>query len=110
MLRYLAGEPIYPLGYVRHKIPMNKSKNEQLETVDEIKVKLLRQSLYGRSIEYAGNRISLYAAQKGTCALTSEKFTSTEEILNAVCGENRTHGVKWGKRRRLPQSLTYHYN
>ena len=79
-LRYLADEPIYPVGYVQCKNPMNKSKNEQLETVDEIKVKLLRQPLYGRSIEYADNRISLYSAQTGCCAVTGEKFTSTEEI------------------------------
>ena len=25
IIRYLAGEPIYPIGYVQHKIPMNKS-------------------------------------------------------------------------------------
>ena len=79
-LRYLADEPIYPVGYVQCKNPMNKSKDEQLETVDEIKVKLLRQPLYGRSIEYADNRISLYSAQTGCCAVTGEKFTSTEEI------------------------------
>ena len=79
-LRYLADEPIYPVGYVQCKNPMNKRKNEQLETVDEIKVKLLRQPLYGRSIEYADNRISLYSAQTGCCAVTGEKFTSTEEI------------------------------
>ena len=79
-LRYLADEPIYPVGYVQCKNPMNKSKDEQLETIDEIKVKLLRQPLYGRSIEYADNRISLYSAQTGCCAVTGEKFTSTEEI------------------------------
>ena len=79
-LRYLTDEPIYPVGYVQCKNPMNKSKDEQLETVDEIKVKLLRQPLYGRSIEYADNRISLYSAQKGTCAVTGEKFTSTDKI------------------------------
>ena len=79
-LRYLTDEPIYPVGYVQCKNPMNKSKDEQLETVDEIKVKLLRQPLYGRSIEYADNRISLYSAQTGCCAVTGEKFTSTEEI------------------------------
>ena len=79
-LRYLADEPIYPVGYVQCKNPMNKSKDEQLEIVDEIKVKLLRQPLYGRSIEYADNRISLYSAQTGCCAVTGEKFTSTEEI------------------------------
>ena len=80
MLRYLADEPIYPIGYVQFKIPMGKSKSKQLEAVDEIKLKLLRQPLYGKSIEYADNRISLYSVQKGCCAVTGEKFTSTEEI------------------------------
>ena len=27
-----------------------------------------------------------------------------------MCGESRKHGVEWGKRRRLLQILTYHYN
>lgn len=80
MLRYLANEPIYPIGYVQHKIPMNKSYKTSTETVDEIKIKLLRQPLYSRSIEYADNRISLYSAQKGCCAVTGEKFTSTDKI------------------------------
>ena len=51
-----------------------------METVNEIKLKLLRQQLYDRSIEYADNRISLYLAQKGQCAVTGEKFILTEEI------------------------------
>ena len=80
MLRYLADEPIYPIGYLQHKIPMNTSNKAHVETADELKLKLLRQSLYGRSIEYTDNRISLYSAQKGTCAVTGEKFTSTDEI------------------------------
>ena len=80
MLRYLADEPIYPIGYVQFKIPMNRSGKASTETVDEIKLKLLRQPLYYRSIEYADNRISLYSAQKGKCAVTGEKFISTEEI------------------------------
>lgn len=80
MLRYLADEPIYPIGYVRHKIPMNKNGKAQVETVDELKLKLLRQSLHGRSIEYVDNRISLYSAQKGQCAVTDEKFMFTDQI------------------------------
>lgn len=80
MLRYLADEPIYPIGYVRHKIPMNKSGKASTKTADEVKLKLLRQPLYGRSIEYVNNRISLYTAQKGKCAVTGEEFVSTEEI------------------------------
>ena len=80
MLRYLADEPIYPIGYVHFKIPKNKSSKKENKKVDSIKLKLLRQSLYKRSIEYADNRISVYSAQTGCCAVTGEKFTSTEEI------------------------------
>ena len=36
------------------------------------KRKLLKQPLYGRSIEYVNNRISLYTAQKGKGAVTEE--------------------------------------
>ena len=49
MLRYLADEPIYPIGYVRHKKPMNRSGKAQTETVDELRLKLLRQSLQVKS-------------------------------------------------------------
>ena len=80
MLRYLADEPIYPIGYVQFKIPMGKSNKRQVKEVDEIKLKLLRQPLYGRSIEYADNRLSLYLAQKGHCAVTGKEFTFAEEI------------------------------
>ena len=80
MLRYLADEPIYPIGYIQRKIPMNKSDKKRNKPVDELQLKLLRQPLYGRSIEYVDNRISLYSAQKGQCAITGQKFTSTDEI------------------------------
>ncbi len=80
MLRYFADEPIYSIGYIQHKNPMNKSGKDTTETVEEFKLKLLRQPLYGRSIEYADNRISLYSAQKRQCAVTGQRFTSTNEI------------------------------
>ena len=79
-LRFISNEPIYPIGYVQHKIPMSKSSKAQVQIVDDINLKLMRQSLYGRSIEYVDNRISLYSAQKGKCAVTGEKFTSKDEI------------------------------
>ena len=80
MLRYLADEPIYPIGYVQFKIPQGKSNKTEIKCIDQFKLKLIRQSFYARSIEYADNRISLYSAQKGKCAVTGESFTSTEEI------------------------------
>ena len=76
----LADEPIYPIGYVQFKIPMGKSNKRQAEEIDEIKLKLLRQPLYKRSIEYSDNRLSLYLAQKGQCAVTGKEFTFAEEI------------------------------
>lgn len=79
-IRYLSNEPIYPIGYVQFKIPKSKSNKIQNIVVDGIKLKLLRQPLCDRSIEYADNRISLYFAQKGLCAVSGEKFTSTNEI------------------------------
>ena len=78
MLRYLADEPIYPIGYVKFKIPQGKSNKSETVRIDQFKLKLIRQPLYDKSIEYADNRISLYLAQKGKCAVTGESFTSTE--------------------------------
>lgn len=81
MLRYLADEPIYPIGYIQHKSPMNKKCGVVYEyKIDAVSLSLIKQRLNSRSIEYADNRISLYFEQKGKCAVTGEKFTSTEEI------------------------------
>ncbi len=79
-LRFIANEPIYPIGYVKFKIPKSKSSKAQVQIVEDIKLSHIRQQLYGRSIEYADNRISLYLAQKGKCAVTGEEFTSKDEI------------------------------
>ena len=80
MLRYLGDEPIYPIGYVQFKIPKYKRNKAEVVEVDNIKYKLLKQPIYSASIEYADNRISLYFAQKGKCAVTGKSFTSTEEM------------------------------
>ena len=81
MLRYLANEPIYPIGYIQHKSPMNRKCDKVYEyEIEAVRLRLTKQRLNSRSIEYADNRISLYFAQKGKCAVTGEEFTSTEEI------------------------------
>ena len=79
-LRYLADEPIYPIGYIQHKNPLNKTTTTYNVETNAINIKLMQQPLYGRSIEYADNRISLYNAQKGKCAVTGKEFETTEEI------------------------------
>ena len=95
MLRYVAGtrEPIYPIGYVQHKPPHSKKRSicsyttegrvglhDNLRVNVPLMIKLMQQPLNGRSIEYADNRISLFSAQWGKCAVTGKDFKTTEDI------------------------------
>ena len=41
---------------------------------------MLRQPQFGRSAEYADNRLSLYCAQYGKCAVTGQVFETLEDI------------------------------
>ena len=94
-LRYVAGteEPIYPIGYVKHKKPMHKKRStccytpegragmhEDLKINVPLMLQLMKQPVYGQSIEYADNRISLFSAQWGKCAVTGMEFQSTTDI------------------------------
>jgi len=94
-LRYVKGsnEPIYPIGYTRHKNPMGKKRSICCYTADGRKgihdslrinvplmLVLMRQPLYGRSAEFADNRISLFTAQWGKCAVTGREFKNTADI------------------------------
>ena len=95
MLRYVAGtdEPIYPIGYVQHKKPMHKKRSvncytkagrqeihSNLQVNVSLMLAMMKQSLYGRSMEYADNRISLFSAQQGKCAVTGIEFRSLADI------------------------------
>ena len=94
-LRYVAGsnEPIYPVGYVQHKNPIAKKRtvnpysvngrkgiHENLRINTYLMKQMLKQPLNGRTAEYADNRISLFSAQWGKCAITGKEFTSLESI------------------------------
>lgn len=94
-LRYLAGsrEPIYPISYVQHKPPHSMKRgicnytpegrtliHDSLRINVPLMLKLMHQPLIGHSIEYADNRISLFSAQWGKCAVTGEDFTSVQDI------------------------------
>ena len=88
MLRYISGEPLCPNGYVQTKNPMYKKKKickytaegrEEIhrnlkfdETVMTVLHMLARAYLPNRSVEYMDNRVSLYAAQYGKCAVTGK--------------------------------------
>lgn len=43
-------------------------------------LELMRQPLYDKSVEYSDNRISLFSAQWGKCAITGKDFQTTAEI------------------------------
>ena len=94
-LRFVAGsnEPIYPIGYVQHKHPMAKKRSANPYSAqgrngihDNLRVNtalmrlMMKQPLNGRSVEYADNRISLFSAQWGKCAITGIEFTSLDSI------------------------------
>ena len=94
-LRYIYNTAIIPLAYVRHKVALYKKKginkytvigraeiHKQLECVDiDMLMYLMRNPEKGQSIEYNDNRLSLYAAQKGRCAVTGAIL----EIENMCC-------------------------
>lgn len=94
-LRFVAGsdEPIYPIGQVRRIRPRCKQRSwcaytpegrvglhDNLRINVPLMLSLMRQSLRGRSLEYADNRISLFCAQWGKCAVTGIHFRTTSEI------------------------------
>lgn len=95
MLRYVAGsnEPIYPIGYIQFRKPRSKpykscyysvngriGLHENLQINVPLMLKLMRQPTFGYNAEYADNRISLFCAQWGKCAVTGREFRSPDEI------------------------------
>lgn len=94
-IRYINGMPILPIGYVQHKNPMFKKVSINKYTVsgrEEIHKMLgcvdksllnyiMTHPVKHRSIEYNDNRVSLYVAQKGMCAVTGQELN----ISNMEC-------------------------
>ena len=96
MLRFVNGYPLIPIGYVQHRNPMMKKRIINSYTPDgrtEIHKKLgakvdmsilhylMRNPIPYRTTQYNDNRISLFSAQMGKCAITGEKL----EIGNIHC-------------------------
>ena len=82
-MRFLNGHPIIPVGYVQTKNAQHKKKAVNRYTAEGrieihknlgintgVMLWMMRNTPPGQSIEYADNRISLYAAQYGKCAVT----------------------------------------
>ena len=90
-IRFLKGHPLIPAGYIRHKNPLGKKRSINRYTESgreeihrmlgvniEILTWLMRNPRLGQSVEYADNRISLYAAQYGKCAVTGRTLALHE--------------------------------
>ena len=86
-IRFISGYAVAPIGYVQNKIPKCKKKSVNKYTAEgrtEIHnnlgidtftlLKLMQNPISNRSIQYADNRISLYAGQYGKCAVTGIKL------------------------------------
>lgn len=95
MLRFdkATDEPLYPIGYIKHKNPMAKrlvacsyteigreTIHKNLKLNVPLLHKLMNQPLTFRTIEYADNRISKFSGQWGKCAVTGKEFQTVEDI------------------------------
>lgn len=90
------GRPIYPIGYIKKKDPMQRKG--QITTYTAIGRQMIHKNLSFRNkdlihsmrnisydtkrntIEYYDNRISLFSAQQGKCAITGYIFQTVNEI------------------------------
>jgi len=96
MIRYVSGidQPIYPIAYIKNKIPMAKKAAVCSYTVEgralihtnlsmnsSVQSGLRNQPSMGRSTELTDSRISLFSAQRGKCALSGELFENAADIV-----------------------------
>lgn len=91
-LRCIGDLPIVPIGYVQHRNPMWKKANvnkytvegrneihKSLQNIDtNILLYIMRNPIQNQSIEYNDNRIALYSAQMGKCAVTGKHLEYNE--------------------------------
>ena len=87
-IRFIGKNILLPIGYIQHHPPIHKKKSvnkytvsgraeihKNLESVDmAILHILMRNPNMNATMEYNDNRISLYVAQQGKCAVTKEQL------------------------------------
>lgn len=93
-MRYVNNIALAPIGYVKHSHPMQKAYgtnsytekgrelvHKKLKGVDmTILHHLMRNPIDGETIEFNDNRLSLYSAQKGRCAVTGTQMKADEVV------------------------------
>lgn len=93
LIRYIKNLPIAPISYVRTSAPKYKNPliqkytpegraqiHDNLNFGTKLLHALLRQKVYSQSAAYADNRLSLFCAQYGKCAVTGHVFETLEDI------------------------------
>jgi len=93
LMRYIKHLPFAPISYVSHESPSCKRRSVQKYTPEgreEIHKNLgfdigmlralLRQEINSQNAEYADNRLSLFCAQYGKCAVTGHLFDTLDDI------------------------------
>ena len=86
-IRFMSSIPVAPVGYIQTKTPLFMKKkvckytpegraeiHKNLGINTSIMLALMRIKEPRRSVEYMDNRISLYAAQYGRCAVTGKEL------------------------------------
>lgn len=88
-LRYVRGYALAPIGYASHRSPMNKKRvinsytpegraeiHKMLGSQVDMNILhyLMRNPVMDKTVLYNDNRISMYCAQMGRCAVTGEKL------------------------------------
>ena len=86
-IRFISSKTVAPVGYIKAKTPLFKKKkvckytpegreeiHKNLGINTSIMLALMRIREPRRSVEYMDNRISLYAAQYGRCAVTGKEL------------------------------------
>ncbi|MDF1494567.1 group II intron reverse transcriptase/maturase [Caproiciproducens sp. CPB-2] len=86
-IRFVSSKTVVPVGYIKTQTPMFKKKkicnytpegreeiHKNLKINTTVMLMLMRIKEPRRSVEYMDNRISLYAAQYGKCAVTGKEL------------------------------------
>ena len=95
MLRYVAGsdEPVYPIGFIQHRPPQSTKNTINAYTPEgraaihknlginvSLLTALMKKPSFNNSTEFADNRLSMFSAQWGKCAVTGKDFLSSCDI------------------------------
>ena len=119
-IRFVGGQALIPIGYIKTKAPLYKKRcinqytvegrreiHKALETINlKILHYLMRNPVLNQSVEFNINRLALYCAQQGKCAVTKrelnigdiychhkvpKKLNGTDKYANLILVKEEVH-------------------